>query len=451
MLRRGPGRATGGRRSGIHLLGRAGSYSGAMVEMATTAVAVLAGGVAVMLLLLLAALAVSVRRERATGRRLAAVAARLDVPGSDDADPSEDGLSRLERLAEDAVLRTSEADAKARRMSAAMATVPQGVIVCDERGQIVYRNAVASELTATPAGELAGEAVTDLLRAALGGEARSRTVELVGPARRTFVISGTPIDDGRRALGAVAVVEDVSERRRLEVTRRSFITNVTAELKAPVGALALLAGTVVAEDDPALTRRLARRLEEDCLHVGRIVDDLMELSRIETEGPPANEMVPVHLIVAQAVEAARSEARRRRISIDAVEAPRRLSVVGDRRQLVSALRRLLDNAVRFSDEGSGVDVDVQVDGGWVEIVVADEGAGIPERELDRIFECFYRVDRDGSRHPAGTGLGLAIASQVVAGHGGKLAVSSKERQGSQFTLRLPLAAGAETAPATRAG
>jgi two-component system sensor histidine kinase SenX3 len=405
----------------------------------------------VMVLLLLAALALSVRRERATARRLAGVAVRLDLPGGDEGEAGEDALTRLERLAEDAVLRVSEADGRAGRMAATLQHLPLGVVVCDERARVVHRNGVASDLTGTTHGELIEEAVTELLHAAVAGEQRSRAVELVGPSRRTFAITGVPIDDGRRTLGGVAVVEDISARRRLEVTRRSFIRNTTAELKAPVGALALLAGTIVAEDDPALTRRLARRLEEDCLHVGRIVDDLMELSRIEAVGELENELIPVHLAVAQAVEAVRPEARHRRISIDAAEAPRRVSVLGDRRQLVSALRRMVENAVRFSDDGSGIDVDVAVDGNWVDIQVQDEGAGIPERELDRIFECFYRVDRDGARHPAGTGLGLAIASQVAAGHGGKLLVTSKERQGSLFTLRLPAAVGSRAQPATQAG
>ena len=422
-----------------------------MVVLGRTAVIVLAAGAFSTLAILLVALAVSVRRHRAMSRRLVAVATRLDLPGAGDGERGEDGVTRLERLAQEAVLRVSEADARVERMGGALEQVPHGVVVVDERAQYVHRNSALTKMVGTPHGQLVDEALSELLVAALAGQGGSRTVQLVGPARRSFVVSGRPLDDGRRTLGAVAMVEETSERHRLEVVRRSFVENFTAELKTPLGALALLAGAIVAEDDPALTRRLARRLQEDCLRVGRIVDDLMELRRVDTELAPEDDIVPVHLLVAQAVETARSDARRRHISIVAPETSRLVSVCGDRRQLVSALRRLVDNAVRFSAEGSEVAVEVAVDDDWVDVAVHDQGVGIPERDLDRIFECFYRVDRDGSSDAAGTGLGLAIASQVASRHGGMLLVASEEHQGSVFTLRLPAAPGTGAAPVRRAG
>ena len=423
-----------------------------MVVLGRTAVIVLAAGAFSTLAVVLVALGLSVRRERAMSRRLVAVATRLDLPGTGDGEPGEDGLTRLERLAQEAVLRVSEADARIDRMVGALQQVPQAVTVVDEQGRLLHRNLAASELAALPHGELVEEAVAEVLLAGVGGEACSRTVELVGPARRSFTVFGHPVDDGRRTSGAVAVVEETSERRRLEAVRRSLVENFTAELKTPIGALGLLAGAIVAEDDPGLTRRLARRLHEDCLRVGRLVDDLVELRRTDGDAPTGDDLVPVHLLVAQAVEAARSEAHRRRISIEAAEASRLLNVTGERRQLVSALRRLVENAVRFSDDGSWVGVEVVVQGEWVDIAVRDQGVGIPERDLDRIFECFYRVDRDGSRHPGGSGLGLAIASQVAARHRGQLLVTSEESAGSVFTLRLPVARGRRAAaPASRAG
>ena len=425
-----------------------------MVEVArSTLLAAAAGGLAVILVLVVL-LVRSHRRARPMARRMAAVATRLERPGPrhDEHGDEGDTVSRLERLAEGAVLQVSDAEAVVSRLAGALDGITEGVVVCDEGGTEVYRNHAATALADADAGhDLVQAAVEEVVQAAVRGDHRARTVELLGPPRRTFAVAGRPVDDGRRLVGAVAVIEDVSERRRLDVVRRDFVANLTAELKTPVAALGLLAGTIVSEDDPGLTRRLAERLSGEALRVGRIVDDLVELSRIDAQLLPEREPVPVHLLVAQAVEEIRSLALHRSISVDASAAPPGLSIIGDRRQLVSALRHLVENAVRFSDDGSRVQVKVSLDGECVELAVRDRGSGIPARELDRIFERFYRSDANRGRDPAGTGLGLAIASQVAAGHGGEVRVESKEGKGSTFTLRLPAGPGARAVPASEAG
>lgn len=442
-----------------------------MVELSTgTATTVAAGGAAVVLLLLVL-LARTSLRWRGASRRLAAIATRLEQPGDRPADDG-DVLSRLERQAQTAVLRLSDEQARAERLAAALGHVGLGVVVCDEHGRVAYRNGPASELAGNGdhggggdegrdagvdrdggAGRAAGtpvaatDAVHQVLRAAVAGSGdRTRTVELSGPPWRTLRVTGHAIDDGRRVVGGVALVDDVSERRRLDVVRRDFLTNMTAELQAPVAALGLLAGTIVAEDDPALTRRLAGRLEQDALRVGRLVDDLAELSRLDSQVLPPSQVLPVHLLVAQAVEEARPAGLHRSVSIDASGAPADLAVVGDRRQLVSALRHLVENALRFSEDSTGVAVRISSTGGWVDVAVADEGPGIPPDQLDRVFECFFRAGRDRVRTPAGTGVGLAIASRVAACHGGQVQLASTEGAGSTFTLRLPAGPGAAGRP-----
>ena len=399
------------------------------------------GAAGVVILVNLVALAVAVHRRRAMSRRLTVVLARLDLPGAAEESDRDDSMSRLERLAESAVLRVSEAEAAADRMSGALQELPQGVVICDEQGRVVYRNQAALALCEPDAeGGDAEAAITEALQAGVDGDHHTTSVELVGPPPRTLTVSGRPLDDGRRSLGAFVVVDDVSERRRFDAIRHDFVDNVTAELRTPLGALGLLATTIVAEDDAKLVRRLASRLRDDAVRVGRIVDDLAELSRIGSDVTPERQLVPVHLVVAQAVEEARSLSALRNVTIEAAEAPRRAVLAGNRRQLVSAVRRLVENAVTFSKEGSEVRVMVRRQAAFVEIAVTDQGPGIPGAELDRIFESFYRVAPNGSRDSAGTGLGLAIVSQVASAHGGEVQVSSTE-EGSVFTLRLPVRSG----------
>jgi two-component system sensor histidine kinase SenX3 len=169
--------------------------------------------------------------------------------------------------------------------------------------------------------------------------------------------------------------------------------------------------------------------------------DLLDLGRIEAEQHPVREPIPVHLLVAESVERVRGAAERRHVVFAVDEAPRRLSIVGDRRQLVSALCNLLENAIKYSDEGSTVEVRTATDGRAVDVMVCDHGIGIPARDLERIFERFYRVDRARSRETGGTGLGLAIVRHVATNHDGEVRVESVEGEGSTFTLRLPAGPG----------
>ena len=415
-----------------------------MMEVSTATAVTVGLGTAAVLVLLLSLLVRGGRRRRANSRRLAAIAARLEGPGGA-ASFERDEVGRLERLAESAVFQLSDADAATERLAGALDAVGDGVVVCDDQGEVVFANQAAAGMDGEGAGPV-GAAVREALRLAMASEDGPpvvRTVDVLGPPRRTLRVRGRVLDDGRRVIGAVAVAEDISEQRRLEVQRRDFLTNITAELKAPVGALGLLAGTIVAEDDPALTRRLAARLERDALAVGRVVDDLGELSRLEAEAVPARDSVPLELLVAQAVEEALATVPSRTVAVDTSEVPAGLAVTGDRRQLVSALRHLVHNGLTFSD--GQVRVAVTAPPGWAEIAVTDTGTGIPAGELDRIFECFYRGGAARHRAAGGTGVGLAVVARVAAAHGGEVVVSSQEGAGSTFTVRLPAGPGGAVA------
>jgi two-component system sensor histidine kinase SenX3 len=380
---------------------------------------------------------------RRDGRRVAAVTARLaDDTGTDGQRDAEGRLHGLEQAAARAVARLTAARVDVERLERALGSVSLGVVVCDEQGEIVYSNEQAAPFVRAHHSDLLAErAVLDLLRAAADGQAQSRPLDLFGPPRRTLNVVAVPLDDGWRSIGGVAVIEDVSERRRVEAMRRDFVANISHELKTPVGALGLLAETLGGEEDVDVVRRLAARIQLESQRVARIIDDLLDLSRIESEEAPLRDPVPVHLVVAQAVERVRGAADQQGIVIDAPEAPPRLSVLGDRRQLVSALYNLLENAVKYSDPGSHVEVRFRTDGVWIELAVRDHGVGIPGRDLERIFERFYRVDQGRGRDSGGTGLGLAIVRHVAANHRGDVHVESHEGEGSTFKLRLPAGPG----------
>jgi len=374
---------------------------------------------------------------RSLHQRLTALSNRLGV------DPPEEGglesvLSHLEKVTGEAAEAVTEASSDAIRLRRALDTLPQGVIVCDENGAVAFRNDRADALMNNRHGDaLAAQAVTGLLENAWHEGSAERTLDLYGPPRQTINVRTRLIDDGRRPLGVIAVIDDVSERRRLEEIRRDFVANVSHELKTPMGALGLLAETLTVEPDPAVAQRLASRIHSEAFRVSRIIDDLLDLSRIESEETPPREPIYVNLVMAEAVERVRAAAEQRRITIELLEPDPPIHVVGDRRQLVSAIHSLLENAVTFSYEDAVVRVSgVQTDDG-VRLSVADTGVGIPTRDLDRIFERFYRVDHGRSRETGGTGLGLSIVRHVANNHQGRVEVDSREGEGSTFTLILP--------------
>jgi two-component system sensor histidine kinase SenX3 len=262
-----------------------------------------------------------------------------------------------------------------------------------------------------------------------------------GGRTSSFAVRVAPLGAGVGDGGLILLlIEDQTESRRVEEVRRDFVANTSHELKTPVGALALLAETVEdAADDPEAVRRFAGRMRQEASRLTNLVQDMITLSRIQA-AEPVPDPVPVELdaVVAEALDRCRMKASARGIEL-AASGSNGLCVLGDEDLLVTALRNLLENAVAYSPDKTRVVVATKRAGrDAVEISVADQGIGIPERDLERIFERFYRVDAARSRATGGTGLGLAIVKHVTAAHGGKVTVVSKESAGSTFTLRLPL-------------
>lgn len=320
------------------------------------------------------------------------------------------------------------------RLSQAVDQIDQGVIVCDAEGNDLFRNRVATGYTEARDGLVLVEAaVQELLAVALAGRPVRREVDLFGPPAQSFVVAAYPFAGGD---GALVLVEDRSLQRRTETVRRDFVANISHELKTPIGALGLLAETIRDEPDPEVVARLSSRMIAEADRAGRTVDDLLELSRIEFGDDAELGEVAAAEVVGESVGRIASAAEHAGVEV-VVRVEPGLVLTGDRRQLVSAVFNLLDNAVKYSSPGSEVVVTAQRGDDAVELVVTDEGIGIPRRDLDRVFERFYRVDRARSRGTGGTGLGLAIVRHVASNHGGDVSVRSTEGIGSTFTLSLP--------------
>ncbi|MSO27370.1 MAG: two-component sensor histidine kinase [Candidatus Nanopelagicales bacterium] len=243
----------------------------------------------------------------------------------------------------------------------------------------------------------------------------------------------------------VVLIDDLAEERKVDAVRRDFVANVSHELKTPVGALALLAEAVQsASDDAVQVRHFAERMQIEAGRLGNLIQDVIDLSRLQGDDPLTHaQVIDIDELVNRAIDEVRTIATSSDTEfIQSVDSGG--AVYGDLSQIQTAVRNLLANAISYSPGSTKVAVDTRVVGGLVEIVVKDQGIGIPSHELDRVFERFYRVDPARSRLTGGTGLGLAIVKHVCQNHGGECTVWSEVGVGSSFTLRLPAYAGQES-------
>ena len=306
----------------------------------------------------------------------------------------------------------------------------------------VVRASAAARTHRLVAGDRVVHPVAHRLLSDVAADGESRDLELELPAP-TLGRGPVPLRLRAVPLGVrhlLLLAEDRAEARRVEAARRDFVVNASHELKTPVGALALL-GDAVAEaaDDAGAVKRFAERIQVESRRLAALVGDILELSRVQSEGAfEAAEEVDVDAVVADAVDRARTAASARGIALEA--SGHGATVLGDHRMLVTAVRNLLDNAVTYSDPGTRVAVATSVDSerGTVDIAVVDQGIGIPAAAQARVFERFYRVDPARARDTGGTGLGLSIVKHVVADHGGEVTLWSEPGHGSTFTVRLPL-------------
>ena len=348
-----------------------------------------------------------------------------------------DSVAKVLSVSQDerAAVESNDAEkAFAETLRDAVNSLTVGVVVADADGTVIFRNTLALGLTgAVHSDVLVDEAVEVHLSGALAGRTGRQVIDLFGPPRKVVAVFSSPLEGG----GAVAMIEDITEQHLVDTVRTDFVANISHELKTPVGALAVLAEALAEEDDLDIVHRLSEKMVDEAIRVGRTIDDLLELSRIEFGGEAVKDPVSVESILQESIERGRSMATTHSIKVVMNTPDADMQAIGDRRQLVSAVSNLVENAVKYSEPDSSVEVSALVDSDWVEMRVRDFGVGIPLRDLDRIFERFYRVDRARSRDTGGTGLGLAIVRHVANNHGGEVSVTSIEGEGSTFVLKVP--------------
>ena len=342
--------------------------------------------------------------------------------------------------------------AERNKLEAILAGMVEGVIAVNREERILHINGVAAGLLGVSALKSVGkpiwevtripaltEGVNDCLsrRSVVNMEIRQTTIA----GERIIELYGSPLPGGGTMAGAVIVLHDVTELRRLETLRRDFVANVSHELKTPLTAIRGLVETL--EDDremsePTRTRFLAK-IRKQTESLSAQVADLLSLSRLEASlQQPDDERFDLREAAQEAAQLLEGSAQAKGVRLLTLIGEEPISIRGDRSALAQAIGNLLDNAIKYTHAGGQVSLDVRSDDREARVTVEDTGIGIEPRHHERIFERFYRVDRARSRELGGTGLGLAIVKHAVQRHGGRITLHSQPGRGTRFSIQLPV-------------
>jgi two-component system phosphate regulon sensor histidine kinase PhoR len=387
---------------------------------------------------------------RAAAARIASGDVSADPPATDVAEFA-DIAAALVRLREQLVERGLTIGRQDTQQEAVLGSMIEGVLAIDGRRRILGINRAAADLLDVEAEQTAGRPLQDVIRnpdlrrfALTAIDCREPVEDdllLRGVRDRTIRLRGTALRDASGDGGAVIVLNDVTEVQRLENVRRDFVANVSHELKTPVASIKGFVETLLdgALDDRDDARRFLGIVARQADRLATIIEDLLALSRIEqseTSGKLPLDQLPLSGILITASDDCRPRAVERSIRLE-VECPPDLTVTVNGPLLEQAVINLVDNAIKYSESGKTVWLSAEDDATGPAIRVRDEGCGIAEEHLPRLFERFYRVDKARSRNLGGTGLGLSIVKHIVQAHAGTIVVESTPGVGTTFTIRLP--------------
>jgi len=325
---------------------------------------------------------------------------------------------------------------------AALKALDRESIILDSSGFIKYETNKISLLNLAKDNKILSEELLALVRVVRRtGKTQEGSIEVargpIGEGKRDLQITAALIDNEGSVL---VIIDDEGEKQRIDAIRRDFITNISHELKTPIQALSLNSDALLEiKDEPDKVVLFANKIKTQTIRLNDLVKEIINLSKIQDSDPlDMAHNVEISNVIAEAVDQCEVLAEARKISIN-LDGVQNAVVVGNREQLVMAVHNLVENAINYSAEGTNVVISSKLDDGLIEILVKDQGLGIAEENLDRIFERFYRVDPARSRATGGTGLGLSIVKHVITNHGGEVKVWSSMGVGSTFAIRLPIA------------
>jgi two-component system sensor histidine kinase SenX3 len=305
----------------------------------------------------------------------------------------------------------------------------------------VYQNAAIAELGILKDNRIDSQELLALVRVVRRTATKQQgSIEIargpIGEGKHELTVNVIPLEEENLVL---VLMSDESEAQRIHEVRRDFVANISHELKTPIGALSLLSEAVLgALDDPDAIKKFATRMQSEAKRLTDLVQEIIQLSRVQDSDPlKIAQEFGINDLIKEAIDQCKTTSDARQILVNFSEGQDCI-VKGDREQLIMAIHNLIENAINYSPEGTNVSITSKLQDFIIEISVTDQGIGIPESEVERIFERFYRVDPARSRQTGGTGLGLSIVKHIVAKHGGEIKVWSAENVGSTFSIRLPI-------------
>jgi two-component system phosphate regulon sensor histidine kinase PhoR len=355
----------------------------------------------------------------------------------------------LNKMAQDIEDKIKEIKTQNQKLAAIFNSMIEGVIVVDKNGHIISINPTVEKMFGILKKDAEGKAfletvrnndISEVISAVLKkGQGTSAELVLIYPIRKIFEVNATPIFDNNNVTGCLVVIHDITEIRKLETIRSDFIANVSHELKTPLTSIKGFIETLLegALDDKENNRNFLEIIHEHAERLNNLVNDLLSLSHLESkEITLENKDISLRQLVEGVILGFNAQLRKKNIEVKN-ELPAGLSVKADKNRVEQVFTNLIDNAIKFNKDKGFIKIYSHDVNGKVKIIVEDSGIGIPEKDIPRIFERFYRVDKARSRELGGTGLGLSIVKHIVELHGGIVGVESIEDFGSKFWFILP--------------
>ena len=339
------------------------------------------------------------------------------------------------------------ADAFRQQLIAALDSLNYGIAIYGQDDQLIHTNPYASSLlSGVHSGALIADAIDELFQTRDGQEVIDQELDVFDNShpssvthsrKKTFYIILRELSIEGNQIGSVVTIEDISEQERLESVRRDFISNISHELKTPIGAIALLTETLLGEPDTDLVQKFAPNILQETERLSETIDDLLSLSRIEHGSTDSFNQIDILKCAEQAIDRVNIFAKQNEVTVLTSFPPAPVHLFGDELQLISAFYNILENSVKYKRINQGnVHLTVQQLDDFIEVEISDNGIGIPTKDLDRIFERFYCVDR--SHSGSGVGLGLAIVRHVIVNHEGVIRIESTEGVGTTFFIQFPI-------------